>query len=93
MASSVSAEKLDIFVCRGGTFVTVYAAGSVKSGGITGLAFVSTNGEPKVGCRGELLPYCQWASETWIYLVLCAYSGRLRSSPKTVKSCPTASAE
>jgi hypothetical protein len=35
--------------------VTVYAAGSVKSGGITGLTFDSTKGEPKVGCKGELL--------------------------------------
>ena len=35
--------------------MTVYAAGSVKSGGITGLTFDSTKGEPKVGCKGELL--------------------------------------
>lgn len=49
MASRVSAEKLPILECSGGTFVTVYAAGSVKSGGITGLAFASTNGDPKVG--------------------------------------------
>lgn len=55
MASSVSAEKLAIFECSGGTFVTVYAAGRVKSGGITGLTLDSTNGEPKVGCNGELL--------------------------------------
>lgn len=55
MASSVSAEKLPIFECSGGTLVTVYAAGNVKSGGITGLTFDSTNGEPNVGCRGELL--------------------------------------
>jgi hypothetical protein len=33
----------------------VYAAGRVKSGGITGLTLDSTNGEPKVGCNGELL--------------------------------------
>jgi hypothetical protein len=41
--------------CSGGTLVTVYAAGRVKSGGITGLTLDSTNGEPKVGCSGELL--------------------------------------
>ena len=57
MARSVSAEKLVTLVCSGGTFVTVYAAGSLKSGGITGLAFDSTNGEPNVGCKGELLQY------------------------------------
>ena len=56
MASSVSDEKLLILLWSGGTLVTVYAAGSVKSGGITGLTFDSTNGDPKVGCRGELLP-------------------------------------
>jgi hypothetical protein len=49
MASSVSAEKLVILECNGGTLVTVYACGSEKSGGITGLALDSTNGEPKVG--------------------------------------------
>lgn len=55
MARSVSAEKLVILECRGGTLVTVYAAGSVKSGGITGFTFDSTKGEPNVGCSGELL--------------------------------------
>ena len=55
MASNVSAEKLVILECSGGTFVTVYAAGSVKSGGTTGLALDSTKGDPKVGCNGELL--------------------------------------
>lgn len=55
MASRVSAEKLVILECSGGTFVTVYAAGKVKSGGITGLAFDSTKGEPNVGCNGEFL--------------------------------------
>lgn len=55
MASNVSAEKLVIFECRGGTFVTVYAAGRVKSGGMTGLTLDSTKGEPNVGCSGELL--------------------------------------
>jgi hypothetical protein len=49
MARRVSAEKLFILECSGGTLVTVYAVGSVKSGGITGLALASTNGEPKVG--------------------------------------------
>lgn len=55
MASNVSAEKLVILECSGGTLVTVYAAGSVKSGGTTGLALDSTKGDPKVGCNGELL--------------------------------------
>ena len=55
MARRVSAEKLPTLEWSGGTFVTVYAAGSVKSGGITGFAFDSTNGDPNVGCRGELL--------------------------------------
>jgi hypothetical protein len=55
MANSVSAEKLVILECSGGTLVTVYAAGRVKSGGITGFALDSTNGEPNVGCNGELL--------------------------------------
>ena len=55
MASSVSAEKLPVLECSGGTLVTVYAAGKVKPGGITGLTLDSTKGEPKVGCNGELL--------------------------------------
>lgn len=91
MASNVSAEKLVIFVCNGGTFVTVYAAGSVKSRGITGLAFDSTNGEPKVGCNGELLisqhQYFSGRKE------MITYSGLLRSNPSTVRSCPIASEE
>lgn len=55
MERSVSGEKLVIFVWSGGTLVTVYAVGRVKSGGITGFTLDSTNGEPNVGCRGELL--------------------------------------
>ena len=55
MARSVSAEKLPTLECSGGTLVTVYAAGRVKCGGITGFASDPTNGEPNVGCRGRLL--------------------------------------
>jgi hypothetical protein len=54
MASNVSAEKLGILDCKGGTLFTAYAEGSVKSG-ITGLPLASTKGEPKVGYSGELL--------------------------------------
>ena len=60
MANNVSAEKLVIFECKGGTFVTVYAAGRVKSGGTTGLMFDSTKGDPNVGCNGELLAVSAW---------------------------------
>lgn len=89
MASNVSAEKLVIFECSGGTFVTVYAVGRVKSGGITGFALASTKGDPNVGWRGELLTALA-KHHGW---VVRTYSGRLRSSPKTVRSCPMASDE
>jgi hypothetical protein len=57
MARRVSAEKLFILEWSGGTLVTVYAVGRVKSGGMTGLAFDSTNGDPNVGWSGELLSF------------------------------------
>lgn len=90
MASSVSAEKLVILEWSGGTFVTVYAAGRVKSGGITGLTFDSTKGEPNVGCSGKLL-------EALLARIFNAWkgthSGRLKSKPRTVKSWPMARVE
>jgi hypothetical protein len=69
--------------------VTVYAAGRVKSGGITGFALASTKGDPKVGWRGELLNALAMHHEQVVH----THSGRLRSSPNTVRSCPMASDE
>lgn len=93
MASSVSVEKLFILVCSSGTFVTVYAAGRVKSGGMTGLAVDSTKGEPKVGWRGEPLLERECVNKGAREGIVRTYSGRLRSRPSTVRSCPTARVE